>query len=153
MKRVGAVILLVAFVVLGMFYVAHASSTPADAKAMVEKAYDFLKENDKDVAFAEISNPQGQFAKGGLYVFVLDFKGVMLADGGNPGFIGMNLMGLKDTKGKYFVREMIETAKKKGAGWVDYMWLNPITRKIQPKTSYVKKIEGVDALLACGVLK
>jgi cytochrome c len=152
MKRVGAVILIVTVMMLGMFYGADAA-TPEEAKAMVEKASDFLKENDTDVAFPEISNPQGQFVKGGLYAFVLDFKGVMLADGGNPGFIGLNLMGLKDTNGKYFVKEMIETAQKKGAGWVDYTWLNPVTRKIQPKTTYVKRIKGMDAFVGCGVLK
>lgn len=152
MKRVGIGILLVAFMALGMFHSAQAS-TMEEAKTMVEKACDFLKENDASVAFAEISNPQGQFVKGGLYVFVLDFKGVMLADGGNPGFIGVNLMGLKDTKGKYFVKEMMETVKKKGSGWVDYTWLNPVTRKIQPKTSYVKRIKGMDALVGCGILK
>lgn len=145
---------MVAFIVLG-FYSAADAATPKDAKEMLEKASSYLMANeyDREKVLAEFSNPKGQFVKKDLYMFVLDFNGVNLADGGNPCFVGANHSGLKDTNGKYFVKEMIETAKSKGEGWVEYMWLNPDTKRIQPKTTYVKRIKGMDALMAAGVLK
>lgn len=152
MKRVVAGIAVVAFMMLGAFYTVEAAG-PDDAKAMVEKAYSYLKENGKTDTFTAISNPYGQFVKGDLYVLAIDFSGVILADGGNPGFVGVNLIALKDTSGKYLFKEMIETAKAKESGWVEYNWLNPATKKIQPKRTYVKRIKGMDALFACGVLK
>jgi signal transduction histidine kinase len=120
---------------------------------MVEKAYSHLKTAGKEKAFADINNPQGQFVKGDLYVFVQDFNGVNLANGGNPKFVGMNHLGLKDPDGKYFIKEMVELAKTKGSGWVNYMWVNPTTKKVQAKATYVKRIEGLDAFVACGVFK
>lgn len=152
MKRAVAGMLVVAFVVLGAALVAFAA-TQEEAKAMVEKAYAYLQEKGKDDAYPEFSNPKGQFVKGDLYVFVLSLKGVNLADGGNPGFVGQNHIGLKDTNGKYFIKAMIQTARTSGTGWVDYMWLNPATKQIQAKTTYVRRIEGKNALIACGVLK
>jgi cytochrome c len=152
MKHVAVSIVVVAFMVLGIFYTADAA-TPDDAKAMVEKAYAYFMENGKTDTFPEISNPYGKFVKDDLYVLVVDFNGVILADGGNPGFVGVNLVGLKDTNGKHLFKEMIETAKTKESGWVEYAWLNPATKKIQPKSTYVKRVKGMDALIACGVLK
>ncbi len=152
MKRFTAVVVLAAFVVLGTICAVQAA-TPDDAKAMVEKAYAALKANGKEKAFAEISNPGGQFVKGDLYVFVNDFNGICLANGGNPKFVGMNHFALKDPDGRYFIREMVEVAKTKGSGWVNYMWINPTTKKLQAKATFVKRIEGSDSFMASGVFK
>lgn len=153
MKRVVAGMVVVAFVLLGLYGGAGATNTPEKAKVMVEKAYNYLVENGKQKAFKEISNPEGQFVKGDLYVFVLDFKGKNLANGGNPSFVGISHIDLKDPEGKEFIKEMVELAKTKGSGWVEYKWLNPTTKRIQQKTTYVKKIEKMDAFIACGALK
>jgi cytochrome c len=153
MKRVVAGMIVVAFIFLGLYGGANATNTPEEAKAMAEKAYNYLMENGKQKAFKEISNREGQFVKGDLYVFVLDFKGINLANGGNPSFVGISHIDLKDPDGKEFIKEMVELAKTKGTGWVEYKWLNPTTKKIQQKTTYVKKIEKMNAFVACGALK
>lgn len=153
MKRVVASMIVVAFMALGIYGGANAN-TPEEAKAMVEKAYAYLKENGKEKTFKEISNREGQFVKGDLYVYVLDFNGKNLANGGNPAFVGgPSHIELKDPDGKYFIKEMIDLAKTKGSGWVDYKWLNPTTKTIQQKTTYVKRIEKMNAFMASGVLK
>jgi len=151
MKRILVGVALAVFVLAGA--AAAYAATQEDAKAMVEKAYSYLKANGKEKAFTEISNPEGPFVKGELYVFVQDFNGVALANGGNPKFVGMNHLELKDPNGKYFMKDLVELAKTKGSGWVDYVWVNPTTKKIQPKATYAKRIEGMDAFIACGVFK
>jgi cytochrome c len=66
----------------------------------------------------------------------------------------VNLWEQKDPNGnKLFVQEQIELAKTKGSGWVDFSWVNPATKKVQPKTSWVKKVDGADYLVNCGVFK
>ena len=35
---------------------------------------------------------------------------------------------------------MIALAKGPGSGWVDYKWPNPITDKIEDKSSYIEKM-------------
>ena len=152
MKRLVISVVVVAFVALSAIY-AEAGRTREEAKAMVEKANSYLKANGKDKAFAEISNTKGQFAKGNMYVFVQDFNGICLANRGNRKFVGMNRLELKKPEGKYFMKELVELAKTKGNGWVDYVWVNPVTKKIQSKATYVKRIEGMDAFIGCGVFK
>jgi len=151
MKRIFVSVALAVFVFAGA--VAAYAATQEEAKAMVDKAYSYLKANGKEKAFAEISNPGGQFVKGELYVFVQDFNGVGLANGANSKFVGMNVMDLKDPDGKSFMKDLTELAKTKGSGWVEYVWVKPVTKKIQPKATYVKRIEGMDAFIGCGVFK
>lgn len=120
-----------------------------DAKALVKKAAAFLKENGKEKAFAEISNPHGKFVKGELYVFVFDPKGVMLAHGANAKLIGKNLYDLKDPDGVYFTRDILAVAKK-GGGWTPkYKFTNPATKKIANKVTYGEPVG--ELTVACGV--
>ena len=130
------------------------AATPEDAKAIAEKAIAFWKANGKDKAIAEFNNPKGQFVKGDLYVVVEAFDGVVLAHGGNLGLVGKSLFDQKDpTTGKYFVKEMIEIAKTKGSGWLEYNWVNPVTKKIGLKKSWIVRVEGEDYLVNCGAYK
>ncbi|MBA4418961.1 MAG: histidine kinase [Syntrophus sp. (in: bacteria)] len=150
MKRV------LVLLVMGLFLLAlagdlHAAGTAAEAKAMVEKAAAFMKANGKEKAFQAFSDQKGQFVKDDLYIFVLDLKGVTLAHGGNPKLVGKDMSGLKDSNDKPFIKEMLDAAKAKGAGWFDYSWTNPTTKKVQPKSTYYQKVD--DVMLGCGIYK
>jgi signal transduction histidine kinase len=48
---------------------------------------------------------------------------------------------------------MIDTAKSKGSGWVDYMWTNPQTKKVEPKSTYVVKVPEFEGLIGVGIYK
>lgn len=122
-----------------------------DAVALTKKAVAYVNENGKDKAFAEFSNPAGRFRDRELYVTALDLTGKNLAHGGNPKLIGKSTLELKDMDGKYFVKEFIDVANKKGKGWVDYKWPNPVTRAIEQKSTYVEKID--DFVITCGIYK
>jgi len=124
-------------------------ATPADAEAMVEKAYAYIKTNGKAKAFAAFNDIKGEFIKGELFVFAQDFHGNILAYGGNTAMVGQNLYDAKDVKGKYLGRGMIDVAKKQGNGWYEYHFLNPHTNTVQPKVTYIRKVD--DYYIACGV--
>jgi cytochrome c len=124
--------------------------TREQAVAMVEKAAALISTQGKNKAFTVIDDPTGPFVDGDLYVFVTGIdSGVTLAHGVNKALIGKSLLHLKDADGKLFVQAMIDVAQSKGEGWVDYKWPNPVTRKIEAKTSFVKKVG--DVLVGCGV--
>jgi signal transduction histidine kinase len=140
---------------LAMLGFTHASiaaekGTQEEATALVKKAIAYIKANGKDKAYAEFTNGS-QFKDRDMYVFVVDFNGMALAHGANPKLVDKNMSELKDGDGKFFVREFIEVAKTKGKGWVDYKWPNPVTKVIEPKTTYVERVD--DTLVACGVYK
>ena len=137
--------------VIGLFSFAVLSyaADRDDAKALVKRAAAYVKYQGKEKALAEISTPKGMFDKGELYVFAYDLQGVMLAHPKNPALIGRNLIAVPDTEGKLFRKEIVEKAKSKGSGWVDYVYLNPETNKQEHKTTYLQKVG--DIILCCGV--
>jgi cytochrome c len=149
MRKILALFLTGIFL-LGVAGAALASSA-AEATALVDKAIAFYKANGKDKTLAEVSNQKGQFVKGDVYVFVWDLKGVILAHGANEKLIGKDMYEIKDVDGKQFVKEAVETAKSKGSGWVDYKWTNPVSKKVEAKTTFVKKVD--DLIFCCGIYK
>lgn len=124
--------------------------TAEEATAMVKKAVAYVKANGKDKAFAEFSNPKGAFVDRDLYVMVYDMEGNNKAHGSNPKLIGKNLLEIKDADGVFIVKGLIDTAKK-GGGWFDYKWPNATTKAVEPKSTYVEKVE--DVLIGVGIYK
>lgn len=138
---------------IGLFVFAGLTNASGkdDAKTLVKKAAAYVKYLGKEKALAEISKPRGMFDKGELYVFAYDIEGVMLAHPKNPTLIGKNLIAVPDNDGKLFRREIVEKARTKGSGWVDYLYLNPETNEMEHKTTYLLKVG--DIILCCGAYK
>ena len=114
-----------------------------DAKRFVEKAIAFYRVNDRAVALAEFSNPQGRFAKGKQYLFVLDSTGMMLAHGVNKKYVGKDFYRIMDSDGKSFIKEIVDIANAEGSGWVEYKWVDPLTKTELPKIVYFERTNGV----------
>lgn len=112
--------------------------TADEAKAMVERAAAYLKDVGPEKAFATFNDKKNaQFHDRDLYVFVRSMDGNTVSHGANMGMIGHTNLDLKDADGKPYNKEMIELAKAKGSGWVDYRWVNPVSKKIEQKSSYI----------------
>jgi cytochrome c len=142
------VLLAAAILCAGTVVAQDKKGTPAEAKALVEKAIAFVKENGKEKAFAAFGDPKGKFVIGDLYVFVYDMTGKCVAHGGNPKMIGKDLIDMKDADGKSFVKERVAIAKEKGKGWQDYKFSNPVSKAIEDKRAYVEKVD--DVIVGCG---
>jgi signal transduction histidine kinase len=132
---------------------AACAATPDQAKVLVDKALAYVKANGTEKAYKEFNTPGSQFFDGELYIFAYDVQGNNLALGGNPKMTGKNLLDMKSADGKFVIKDFIEIIKTKGEGWYDYKWSNPESKKIQDKSSYVKKIPGTDAFLGSGFYK
>jgi len=136
----GAVMLKVENGQFVLFAQLYAKATKEDVVDIVGEAVEYAKTNGKEKALAEFSNPKGLFNRGELYIFAYDFDGNVIAHGGNQAFIGQNLINMKDPNGVMVIQELIKQAKK-GRGWLDYMWDNPQTGKVEPKVGYVMKVD------------
>jgi len=117
-------------------------SSQKQAQALLDKAVAYMQEHPAETAYAAFNNQKGRFVQDDLYVFVFDLNtGIMHAHGGaSEGLVGMNVLDLRDAAGKPLIREMVEVAKTKGSGSVDYVWLNRRTNHIESKTSLVKRV-------------
>jgi cytochrome c len=69
----------------------------------------------------------------------------------NTKLVGKPLMDFKDGDGKLVTKEMLQVAKTKGSGWVEYRWPNPITKLLDQKTTYIEKVDNY--LLGVGIYK
>ncbi len=116
-----------------------------DAVAQIEK--------NKEDAFRLFHDPSGPFRVKDAYIFVIDPDGIDLVNPGFPNLEGRNLMDLKDTHGKFLVREMFKTVNEKNSGWVDYMWPKPGENVSTVKSTFVSKAKAGDkwVLVGCGV--
>lgn len=108
-------------------------------KQIVSSAASYFYRKGKEATFSLIDNQRGPFVRGHIYVFVYDFNGVVVAHGENSALIGQNVMDMKDVRGKLITKEIINAAKAKGRGWINYYWEGEykrsyVERVIDPKT-------------------
>ncbi len=118
------------------------SATRDEAAAMVKKAVGFIKEQGPEKAYAEISNKAGRFIDRDLYVVVYQLDGKVLAHGANEKFIGKDMSEAQDVDGKLYVKERIEMANKQPTFWQDYKFVNPVSKKVEPKQMYCERVEN-----------
>ncbi|WP_343729843.1 cache domain-containing protein [Duganella sp.] len=112
-----------------------------DAIALVDKAVVNIQKKGIDEACKEFADPKGGYIQGELYVFVHDAAGTMKCHGTNPKLNNKDMTQLRDANGKYFSKEMRDLAMSGKTGWVDYVWVNPVSKALEPKSSYVKKAD------------
>jgi signal transduction histidine kinase len=118
-----------------------------EAVAMVQKAVAAIKSEGAEKAYAEISNPSGKFVDRDLYIVVYGLDGLVLAHGANASRVGTNQIDDKDPDGKAFVKERVELAKKQPSFWQSYKFMNPVTKKVEPKQMYCERL---DETAVCG---
>jgi cytochrome c len=125
------------------------SNAQEAAQEWVENAKNFYLSAGKKMALAEFSDPDGMFARGEMYIYVLDLHGTMLAHGINKKFVGEDFMHFTDSDGKAFIREIVESAEMEESSWVEYKWYNPVTKQWNFKKTY---FEVVDDLILCSAV-
>jgi cytochrome c len=129
----------------------RAAATPEETKAFVEKAVAYIKQVGPEKAYADFSRPDGGFVQGELYMFCYAFDGMNIAHGGNPSFVGKNLISVKDPDGFQVNAEIIKLRQSKGEGWIDFKWPNPLSKKIEAKSAWIVKV--TDAVCGSGYYK
>lgn len=110
-------------------------------------------EKSGEAAYRQFHDSTGPFVAKDAYIFVVDPKGVDLVNPAFPNLEGRDILDVKDTQGKYLIREMLRIAETTGSGWVDYMWPKPGESVSTQKSAYVRKAKLGDSwvLVGCGV--
>ena len=113
-----------------------------DAIAMVKKAVNFIKEQGADKADPEFTGKAEKFIDRDLYVVVYQLDGKVLAHGSNAKFVGKDMSDAQDVDGKLYVKERVELASKQASFWQDYKFVNPVSKKVEPKQMYCEKLDN-----------
>ena len=149
--------LLAVLVLAGVPSAALGQTAPPDSSrsrqivALVEKAAALVNARGK-AAFDEFRKKGSEWFDGETYLFSYDARANVLLNPAFPKREGTNVSGQTDANGKKFHDQMLETARTKGSGWVDYMFPKPGQTTPSHKWTYVKRvtIDGAPALLGAG---
>src|SRR6266852_8425558 len=140
-----AVIILSAALIFGTSALPlHAAEfgTRDEALAMVRRVQEKFKKEGPEATFRAINNRAPGFADRDLYPFVTEVAtGLCVANGVTPAVTGKILIDLKDQDGRFIIQEFIKIATATpGRGWIDYRWLNPVTKTIEDKTALIERM-------------
>lgn len=127
--------------------------TPEEAHALAKRAIEYLKAHGKEQFLAEINKrEQGQFIERDLYIFVCDTTSYkFIAHGVNPRVMNYDSRQSKDPNGRAYMTELIDLAKARGEGWIEYVYNHPVTNELMTKTSFAQKVG--DMVIGCGAYK
>ena len=84
------------------------------------------------------------------YYFGFETSGVYFLHGGNPAIEGQQKIEMKDTNGKFLIRELIAAAQA-GGGFVDYWFPRAGQQKAEPKLGYAKLFAPWNWVLGTGI--
>lgn len=84
------------------------------------------------------------------YIFIYDYEGNNIVTAPAPEREGTNMIDAQTPDGTYLIREIIKVAQS-GGGFYSYMWDYPGTDRIEPKHSFVDRLEKWDWLIGAGV--
>jgi len=87
----------------------------------------------------------------GEYFFIMDTNAKIIMHPIKPELDGKDMSNEKDPEGKLFFRELAQTGKEKGEGFVSYMWPKAGNTKPVPKVSYVKYNKQWDWVIGTGI--
>jgi PAS domain S-box-containing protein len=121
-------------IALNIYNQHKATSNPAELKKMIKDAL-------RPVRY---SHQRG-------YYFITRLDGVEILFADRPEMEGLNLIDMRDTQGKFVIRDMIAIVRESGEGFYRYTWTKPNqTAKDFPKIAYIKHFKPFDWLIGTG---
>jgi signal transduction histidine kinase len=149
-KRILMIGLIIPFLAAGAAFAGDRGTKP-EAVAMVKKAVAYIAANGAAKAYADITAKDAAFHDRDLYVTIYDSAGKCLAHGGNAKLAGKDLIDTQDADGVYFIKDRVALLKSKTSFWQDYKFSDPLTKKIEPKSTYCEKLN--DTAVCVGIYK
>ena len=122
-----------------------------EATTLVERALTLLRQRGLHGAATELHSRELGFVDRDLYVFVIDRQGVYRLHGAKPTMEGKRVHDVPGIDGERFVRDAWAAAEA-GSGWIDYDIVNPESGAVQPKTSYIVRLDD-QLFVGCGVYR
>ncbi|ABS27074.1 methyl-accepting chemotaxis protein [Anaeromyxobacter sp. Fw109-5] len=133
----------------------------AKVRAAVETVHGVLGEHARLVSEGRVTREEAQAAailtiralryEGSEYFWVNDLAPRMIVHPIKPELDGKDLANEVDPSGKRLFMEFVDTARRRGAGVVAYLWPKPGSREPVRKISYVKLFEPWGWVVGSGV--
>ncbi|WP_434983593.1 methyl-accepting chemotaxis protein [Vreelandella zhaodongensis] len=120
------------------------------ATTAISPIYDQAGANDEEAKQQVAEIVRAMRFEGDNYVFIYDFDGNNIVTAPAPEREGTNMIDVRTPDGNYLIRDVIQVAKS-GGGFHSYLWEYPGTNDIEPKHSYIDRLEKWDWMIGAGV--
>ena len=124
--------------------------TADEAHALVQRAWKLFRQQPHNYLQIITQDQQKHYADRDMYVFAFNRDGQYLAFAGNPEKLKVNLFKVPGLDGRKLVDDAFNLPAH--GGWVDYQISNPVSGKIEYKTSFILPVAS-DIVIGCGVYK
>jgi uncharacterized protein len=111
-----------------------------EAIAMVQRVQEMYRKYGFEATVKAIRAKDKAFFDRDLYAYIIDMSGVVMANGAVPAVQGKDISEFRDQNGKYLVKGEIEICKDPGHGWIDFRWVNPVTKVVEDKSAYLERL-------------
>ncbi len=122
-----------------------------EARALVQRALQLISAHGLQSALQHMRGAGAGFVDRDMYVFIADREGRYRLHAAKPAMEGKRVHDVPGINGDQFVRDVWGHTKT-GPAWVEYDILNLDTGTVQPKVSYVARIDE-RLVLGCGVYR
>lgn len=120
------------------------------ATTAIAPLYDESGANDEDAKQAVAELVRSMRFEDNNYIFIYDYEGNNIVTAPAPEREGTNMIDAQTPDGTYLIREIIKVAQS-GGGFYSYVWDYPGTDRVEPKHSFVDRLEKWDWLIGAGV--
>nr|WP_295710552.1 methyl-accepting chemotaxis protein [uncultured Halomonas sp.] len=120
------------------------------ATTAIAPLYDEAGANDEDAKQAVAELVRSMRFEDNNYIFIYDYEGNNIVTAPAPEREGTNMIDAQTPDGTYLIREIIKVAQS-GGGFYSYVWDYPGTDRVEPKHSFVDRLEKWDWLIGAGV--
>lgn len=104
----------------------------------------------KVLAIIKESLRELRFNNGRGYFYIYDIHGKNIMHPIQPWLEGTNIIGLKDKKGFYFIKDIIENINKKDEYFSTYYWYKPNKTELYKKITVNKKYKPLGLIIGTG---
>lgn len=150
MRRILAC-LIITVVSAGIVF-AEESATKEECVIKAHEAAALINSKGVEEAIKQIGDPEGPFVWKDSYVFLMNLDGKMLAHPMQPELTKLeHCLLITDPTDKALFVHFVNLARKRGSGWVEYMWPKPGKRAPSKKITYIYKVPNHDLFVGAGV--
>lgn len=112
----------------------------ANALNMMERVVTALTDNPEQT-IDQINQLDSQFYQDDIYPVIVDNETRrFVAHGYNRGLLGSQFETVKDNAGSPLGAPIVELMQDQESGEFSYMWRNPVTQQIEPKTAAIRRV-------------
>jgi len=149
-KVLGIAMVLAAMVGLFAGAVMADDAAATAVKDMVERGVIMAIVEGEEAALAAISDPNGPFIDGDLYLFAGLVSDVIMVAHPYSSLLNQDLSTYEDDHGNFLFANFVAVASDAGAGWSEYWWPKPNEEEASRKLTYIMKVAGLDLYIGCG---